>query len=82
MADVTIRDTLLDLASPEGRSAADYKDAPMKLSVSNLGAMLVDRGYDSDSFRQDLLINDMLPVIASRKSRSAPQKTDWKRRRD
>nr|WP_269446836.1 hypothetical protein [Gluconobacter thailandicus] len=44
--------------------------------------MLVDRGYDSDSFRQDLLINGMLPVIASRKSRSAPQKTDWKRRRD
>ncbi|MBS0995872.1 transposase [Gluconobacter cerinus] len=44
--------------------------------------MLADRGYDSDSFRQDLLIHGILPVIPSRKGRSVPQKTDWRRYRD
>jgi len=41
--------------------------------------MLADRGYDSDSFRQDLLLRGTLPVIPSCKGRSAPQKTDWRR---
>ncbi|GBQ92703.1 hypothetical protein GCM10007866_14350 [Gluconobacter albidus] len=54
----------------------------MKLSVPIPKAMLADRGYDSDSFRQDLLIHGILPVIPSRKSRSAPQKTDWRRYRE
>ncbi|MCW2265910.1 transposase [Gluconobacter cerinus] len=40
------------------------------------------RGYDSDCFRQDLLIHGILPVIPPRKSRSAPQKIDWQRHRD
>jgi len=44
--------------------------------------MLADRGYDSYSFRQDLLIHGILPVIPSRKGRSTPQKTDWRRYRD
>ena len=42
--------------------------------------MLADRGYDS--FRQGLLIIEILPVIPSRKGRSAPQKTDWRRHRE
>ncbi len=54
----------------------------MKLPVPNPKAMLADRGYDSDSFRQELLIHGILPVIPSRKGRSAPQKTDWRRYRD
>ncbi|WP_249195539.1 MULTISPECIES: IS5 family transposase [Gluconobacter] len=67
-----------------GGQVSDYKatDALMKLSVPPPKAMLADRGYDSDSFRQDLLIHGILPVIPSRKSRSAPQKTDWWRYRD
>ncbi|AFW02705.1 transposase [Gluconobacter oxydans H24] len=44
--------------------------------------MLADRGYDSDSFRQDLLVHGILPVIPSRKGRSVSQKTDWQRYRD
>lgn len=48
----------------------------------NPRAMLADRGYDSDSFRQTLLIHGILPVIPSRKSRSTPQNTDWRRYRD
>ncbi|GAP25954.1 transposase [Gluconobacter frateurii NBRC 101659] len=54
----------------------------MKLSVPPPKAMLADRGHDSDSFRQDLLIHGILPVIPSRKSRSAPRKTDWWRYRE
>jgi transposase len=63
----------------------DYKatEALMKLPVPNPMAMLADRGggYDSDSFRRDLLIQGILPVISSRKGRKAPQQTDWKRYR-
>lgn len=54
----------------------------MKLSVPNPKAMLADRGYDSDSFRQDLLLHGILPVIPSRKGRRTPYKTDWRRYRD
>ncbi|MBS1020271.1 MULTISPECIES: IS5 family transposase [Gluconobacter] len=67
-----------------GGQVSDYKatDALMKLSVPRPKAMLADRGYDSDSFRQELLVHGILPVIPSRKGRSAPQKTDWWRYRD
>ncbi|MBN3868717.1 transposase, partial [Gluconobacter kondonii] len=51
-------------------------------AVPNPKAMLADRGYDSDWFRQDLLLRGILPVIPSRKGRSVPQKTDWRRYRD
>ncbi|GEB05058.1 hypothetical protein GRO01_26340 [Gluconobacter roseus NBRC 3990] len=54
----------------------------MKLPAPNPKAMLADRGYDSDSFCQELLVHGILPVIPSRKGRSAPQKTDWRRYRD
>ncbi|WP_371819030.1 IS5 family transposase, partial [Gluconobacter sp. P1C6_b] len=67
-----------------GGQVSDYKatDALMSLSVPNPRAMLADRGYDSDSFRQDLLLYGILPIIPSRKGRSAPQKTDWRRYQD
>ena len=67
-----------------GGQVSDYKatDALMALPVPNPKTMLADRGYDSDSFRQDLLIHGILPVIPSRKSRNAPQKTDWWRYRE
>lgn len=54
----------------------------MALSAPNSRATLDDRGYDSDSFRQDLLIHGILPVIPSRKGRSVAQKTDWWRYRE
>ncbi|MGC5749977.1 transposase [Gluconobacter sp. NFX36] len=54
----------------------------MTLPVPSPKAMLADRGYDSDSFRQDLLMHGILPVIPSRKGRSTPQNTDWRRYRD
>lgn len=54
----------------------------MTLPVPSPKAMLADRGYDSDSFRQDLLMHGILPVIPSRKGRSTPQNTAWRRYRD
>ncbi len=54
----------------------------MALPVPNPRAMLADRGYDSDSFRQDLLLRGILPIIPPRKGRTAPQKTDWRRYQD
>ncbi|NVN05365.1 IS5 family transposase [Asaia spathodeae] len=67
-----------------GGQVSDYKatDALMNLPVPNPRAMLADRGYDSDSFRHDLLMHGILPVIPSRKGRSTPQNTDWQRYRD
>lgn len=44
--------------------------------------MLANQGYDSDSFRQDLLIHGILPFIPSRKGRKAPHQTDWQRYRE
>ncbi|KXV23874.1 transposase, partial [Gluconobacter oxydans] len=35
----------------------------MAFPVPNPKAMLADRGYDSDGFRQDLLFRGILPVI-------------------
>ncbi len=40
----------------------------MAFAVPNPKAMLADRGYDSDWFRQDLLLRGILPVIPSRKA--------------
>ncbi|KXV50505.1 transposase [Gluconobacter albidus] len=54
----------------------------MALPAPNPKAMLADRGSDSDSSLQDLLVHGILPVIPPRKGRSAPQKTDWRRYRD
>ncbi|WP_224777943.1 MULTISPECIES: IS5 family transposase [Gluconobacter] len=67
-----------------GGQLSDYKatDTLMAFAVPNPKAMLADRGYDSDWFRQDLLLRGILPVIPSRKGRSVPQKTDWRRYRD
>ncbi|WP_338126273.1 IS5 family transposase, partial [Gluconobacter kondonii] len=67
-----------------GGQVSDYKatDTLMAFAVPNPKAMLADRGYDSDWFRQDLLLRGILPVIPSRKGRSVPQKTDWRRYRD
>ncbi|MBS1092968.1 IS5 family transposase [Gluconobacter sp. Dm-74] len=67
-----------------GGQVSDYRttEALMALPVPNPRAMLADRGYDSDGFRQNLLVHGILPVIPSRKGRSVPQKTDWRRYRD
>ncbi|WKE49706.1 transposase [Gluconobacter oxydans] len=63
-----------------GGQVSDYKsvNALMALPAPNPRAMLADRGYDSDGFRQDLLIHGILPVIPSRKGRSVPQSLNQK----
>ncbi|WP_370544291.1 MULTISPECIES: transposase, partial [unclassified Gluconobacter] len=59
-----------------GGQVSDYKstDALMMLPVPNPKTMLADRGYNSDSFRQNLLAHGILPVIPSRKGRHAPHR--------
>ncbi|WP_415539751.1 transposase [Gluconobacter oxydans] len=61
-----------------GGQVSDYKavNALMALSVPNPRAMVADRGYDSDCFRQDRLIHGILPVIPSRKGRIDPLRQD------
>ncbi|WP_231490151.1 transposase [Gluconobacter roseus] len=67
-----------------GGQVSDYKavNALMALPAPKPRAMLADRDYDSDSFRQDLLIHRILPVISSCKGRKTPQQTDWQRYRE
>ncbi|WP_216850800.1 IS5 family transposase [Gluconobacter oxydans] len=67
-----------------GGQVSDYKavNALTALPAPNPRAILADRGYDSDSFPQDLLLHGILPIIPSRKGRSVPQKTNWWRYRD
>ena len=48
-------------------SDVTIRDVLMALQVPSPKAMRADRLYDSDSFRQDLLIHEILPVIPSRK---------------
>ncbi|WP_408879384.1 transposase [Gluconobacter wancherniae] len=59
-----------------GGQVSDYKavNTLLELPTPNPRAILADRGYDNDSFRHDLLIHGILPVIPSRKGRSVPQK--------
>ncbi|GAC88597.1 hypothetical protein NBRC3257_2787 [Gluconobacter thailandicus NBRC 3257] len=44
----------------------------MELSALKPQDMLADQGYDSDCFRQYLLLHGILPVIPSHKGRSTP----------
>ncbi|GEB05090.1 hypothetical protein GRO01_26660 [Gluconobacter roseus NBRC 3990] len=44
----------------------------LRVPNPNPKAMLADRGYDSNSFRQEILIHGSLPVISSRKGRLCP----------
>ncbi|MFC0500599.1 transposase [Asaia krungthepensis] len=50
-------------------SAYKATDSLLMLFVPNPRAMLADRGYDSDFFRQALLIHGIPQVVPSRKGR-------------
>ncbi|MFC0500365.1 transposase [Asaia krungthepensis] len=50
-------------------SAYKATDSLLMLPVPNPRAMLADRGYDSDCFRQALVSHTILPVVPSRKGR-------------
>lgn len=54
----------------------------MALPVPKPAALLADKGYDGDRFRENLLLNNILPVIPPRSNRRAPEHPDYRRYRD
>ena len=45
-------------------------------------ALLADKGYDGDRFRESLLIRGILPIIPPRSNRKVPDHPDYRRYRD
>jgi transposase len=51
----------------------------MALPVTKPRFLLADRGYDSDDFRQELLLRGILPIIPPRSNRVEPIDCDFRR---
>lgn len=45
-------------------------------------ALLADKGYDGDRFRENLLLRGILPIIPPRSKRKAPTHPDYRRYKD
>ncbi len=59
---------------------SDYKGAALMLdALPKAKAMLGDRGYDADWFREALQAKGITPCIPGRKSRTEPVKYDKRR---
>jgi transposase len=54
----------------------------MAIPVATPRALLADKGYDGDAFRQTLLMHGILPVIPPRSNRKAPEHPDYQRYKD
>lgn len=54
----------------------------MAIPVAKPKALLADKGYDGDTFRQNLLMRGILPVIPPRSNRKAPEHPDYRRYKD
>jgi transposase len=54
----------------------------MAIPVATPKALLADKGYDGDAFRQNLLMRGILPVIPPRSNRKAPEHPDYRRYKD
>ena len=67
-----------------GGEASDYTAAEplMDIPVAAPKALLADKGYDGDRFRESLLIRGILPIIPPRSNRKVPQHPDYRRYRD
>lgn len=67
-----------------GGEASDYAAAEplMKIPVAKPRALLADKGYDGDRFRESLLIQGILPIIPPRSNRKAPEHPDYRRYKD
>src|SRR3546814_10282910 len=64
-----------------GGEASDYTAAEplMQIPVAKPKALLADKGYDGDRFRERLLIHGILPIIPPRSNRKAPEHPDYRR---
>jgi transposase len=67
-----------------GDEASDYTAAHdlMAIPVAQPKALLADKGYDGDTFRESLLMRGILPIIPPRSNRKAPEHPDYRRYKD
>lgn len=54
----------------------------MDIPVATPKALLADKVYDGDRFRESLLIRGILPIIPPRSNRKAPEHPDYRRYKD
>ena len=54
----------------------------MEIPVAAPKALLADKGYDGDRFRESLLIQGILPIIPPLSNRKVPERPDYRRYRD
>ena len=54
----------------------------MEIPIAAPKALLADKGYDGDRFRESLLIRGILPIIPPRSNRKVPQHPHYRRYRD
>jgi transposase len=67
-----------------GGEASDYTAAEplMAIPVTTPKALLADKGYDGDRFRESLLLRCILLIIPPRSNRKVPEHPDCRRYRD
>ena len=63
---------------------SDYAavDDLMALPLPKPKALLADKGYDGDRFREKLLMRGILPIIPPRSNRKVPVHPDYRRYKD
>ncbi len=54
----------------------------MNMPVAAPKALLANKGYDGDRFRESLLIRGILPIIPPRSNRTLPEHPDYRRYKD
>ena len=54
----------------------------MAIPVATTKALLADKGYDGDRFRESLLVRGILPIIPPRSNRKVPEHPDYRRYKD
>lgn len=54
----------------------------MALPMPKPKALLADKGYDGDRFRENLLLRGILPIIPPRSNRTSPEHPDYRRYKD
>jgi transposase len=54
----------------------------MALPLPKPKALLADKGYDGDRFRENLLMRGILPIIPPRSNRKTPAHPDYRRYKD
>ena len=54
----------------------------MAIPVATPKALLADKGYDGNRFRDSLLVRGILPIIPPRSNRKVPEHPDYRRYKD